>query len=49
MGLFYPKNQDLSLIGYTDAEYLSDSHNGKFHIGFVFLHGGTPISWKSYK
>jgi hypothetical protein len=29
LGLFYPKNQDLSLIGYTDAGYLSDPHNGK--------------------
>jgi hypothetical protein len=27
--LFYLKNQDLSLIGYSDAEYLSDPHNAK--------------------
>jgi hypothetical protein len=29
LGLFYLKNQDLSLIGYADAGYLSDPHNGK--------------------
>jgi hypothetical protein len=49
LGLFYPKNQDMSLIGYADAGYLSDPHNGKSQTGFVFLHGGTTISWKSCK
>jgi hypothetical protein len=49
LDLFYPKNQDLSLIGYADARYLSDLHNGKSEIGFMFLHGGTTISWKSCK
>jgi hypothetical protein len=47
--LFYLKNQDLSLIGYADAGYLCDPHNGKSLTGFVFLHGGTTISWKSCK
>jgi hypothetical protein len=41
---FYLKNQDLSLIGYDDARYLSDPHNSKSQTGFVFLHGGTTIS-----
>jgi hypothetical protein len=44
LGLFYLKNQDLSLMGYADAEYLSDPHSGKSQIGFVFLHGGIIIS-----
>jgi hypothetical protein len=39
----------MSFIGYADAEYLSDPHNGKSQIGFVFLHRGTVISLKSYK
>jgi hypothetical protein len=46
---FYLKNKDLSLIGYVNAEYLSDPHNGKFQTYFIFLHGGTTISWKSCK
>jgi hypothetical protein len=49
LDLFYLKNQDLSLIGYADDWYLSDPHNGKSQIGFVFLHGETTISWKSCK
>jgi hypothetical protein len=44
LGLLYLKNQDLSLIGYADAGYLSDSHNSKSQTGFMFLHGGTSIS-----
>jgi hypothetical protein len=49
LGLFFKKNLDPSMIGYTDAGYLSDPHNGKSQTGFVFLHGGTAISWKSSK
>jgi hypothetical protein len=49
LGLFYPKNQNLSLIGYADAGYLSDPYNDKSHTYFVFLHGGTTISWNSCK
>jgi len=49
LGLFYSKNQDPILLGYTDASYLSDPHNGRSQTGFVFLQGGTIISWKSSK
>ena len=49
LGLFFQKNQDSSLVGYTDAGYMSDPHNARSQIGFVFLHGGTAISWKSSK
>jgi hypothetical protein len=37
------------LIGYTDVGYLSDPHKGKSQTGFVLLHGGITISWKSSK
>ena len=37
------------MIGYADAGYLSDPHNARSQTGFVFLHGGTAISWKSLK
>ena len=49
LGLFYSKNQDLILLGYTDAGYLSDPHNGRSQTCFVFLQGGTTIFWKSSK
>jgi len=47
--LFYKHNQDKTIIGYTDAGYLSDPHNARSQTGFVFLHSGTAISWKSSK
>ena len=49
LGLFFKKNHDLNMIGYTDAGYLSDPHNEKSQTRFVFLRGGTTISWKSSK
>ena len=44
LGLFYQKNQDPTLVGYTDARYLFDPHNARSLTGFVFLHDGTAIS-----
>ena len=44
LGLFYSRNQDPILLGYTDAGYLSDPHNGRSQTGFVFLQGGISIS-----
>nr|ABA96113.2 retrotransposon protein, putative, Ty1-copia subclass [Oryza sativa Japonica Group] len=49
LGLFFKKNHDSTLIRYTDAGYLSDPHNVRSQTGFVFLQGGTAISWKSSK
>ena len=49
LGLFFQKTNDPSLVGYTDAGYLSDPHNARSQIGFLFLHEGTAISWKSSK
>jgi len=37
------------LVGYANAGYLSDPHSGKSQSGYVFLCGGTAISWKSSK
>ena len=47
IGLFYQKNQDMTMIGYTDASYMSDPHNARSQTRFVFLYGG--VSWKSSK
>jgi hypothetical protein len=49
LGLFFQKNNDPNLVGYADAGYMSDPHNARSQTGFVFLHGGTTISWKSSK
>ena len=37
------------MLGYTDDVYLLEPHNGKSQTCFVFLQGGTTISWKSSK
>ena len=47
LGLFYRKNQDLSLVGYIDAGYLSDPYTTKSQTDYVFLFGGITISCKS--
>jgi hypothetical protein len=49
LGLFYQFDQDKLIIRYTDVGYLSDPHNARSETGFVFLYGGTAISWKSSK
>jgi hypothetical protein len=49
LGLFYKRGPNSDIIGYTDAGYLSDPYNGRSQTGFVFLHNGTTISWKSSK
>jgi hypothetical protein len=45
----HQRNPYQNLLGYADAGYLSDPHNSKSHTGFVFMNGGTTISWKSSK
>ena len=49
LGLYYPRDQDKTLVGYYDAGYLFDSHNAKSQTSYVFLSGGTVISWRSVK
>ena len=49
LGLFFQKKEDLNIVGYTDAGYLSDPHKALSQTGYVFLYGGTAISWRSTK
>jgi hypothetical protein len=49
LGLFYKRGLNSNIIGYTDAGYLFDPHNGRSQTGFVFLHNETTILWKSSK
>ena len=37
------------LVGFADAGYLSDPHNGRSQMGYVFMCGGASISWRSMK
>ena len=49
MGLFYPNDSKLDLMGYADAGYLSDPHNGRSQTRYLFTCDGTTISWRSVK
>jgi hypothetical protein len=49
LGLFFQKTNDPNLVGYVDAGYMFDPHNARSQTSFVFLHGGTTITWKSSK
>ena len=49
MGLYYSLSSKSGLVGYADAGFLSDPHNGRSQTGYVFLYGGTAISWRSTK
>ena len=49
MSLFYPEESKTKLIGYADAEYLSDPHKALSQARNVFACGGTMISWRSMK
>ncbi|GKV11936.1 hypothetical protein SLEP1_g23148 [Rubroshorea leprosula] len=49
MGLFYKKEANFSLLGFTDADFGGDLADRKSTSGYVFLYGGTSISWCSKK
>nr|GEX99301.1 retrovirus-related Pol polyprotein from transposon TNT 1-94 [Tanacetum cinerariifolium] len=37
------------LVGYADAGYLSDPHKARSQTDYIFINGGTSISWRSQK
>ncbi|PHU09516.1 ACT domain-containing protein ACR5 [Capsicum chinense] len=47
MSLFYSKDCSPDLIGHVG--YLSNPHKTRSHIGYVFIWGGTAISWRYTK
>ena len=52
MGLYFERHDDAKttkLVGYSDAGYLSDPHKDISQFGYVFMYGGTAISWRSTK
>ena len=43
LDLLYTRNQDMTLVGYSNADYMSDPHNARSQTGYVFLCGGIAI------
>ncbi|KFY80857.1 hypothetical protein V499_00312 [Pseudogymnoascus sp. VKM F-103] len=48
-GLFYKANSTLELVGYVDADHANCHDTRKSTTGFVFLLGGSPVSWCSQR
>jgi hypothetical protein len=44
MGLYFPNKCMEGLVGFADARYLSNPHNGRSQTGYVFMCGGASIS-----
>ncbi|KAL0461117.1 UNVERIFIED_CONTAM: Retrovirus-related Pol polyprotein from transposon TNT 1-94 [Sesamum latifolium] len=52
MELYFERHEDVkatNLVGYSDGGYLSDPHKAISQFGYVFMYGGTAISWRSTK
>lgn len=49
MGLYFSNTIKEEIVGFADAGYLFDPHNGRSQTGYVFMCGGTSISWRSMK
>ena len=50
MGLFFTNgSMHGQLTGYSDVGFLSDPHVGRSQTRYVFLVGGTIISWRLTK
>jgi ribonuclease HI len=49
MGLYFTNSSKECLVGFTDAGYMSDPHNGRSQTGYIFTSGGPAISWRSVK
>ena len=49
MGIYYSFHGDISLIGYSDFDWVGCANDRKSTIGYVVYLGAGPISWCSKK
>jgi len=49
MSLFYPNDSKSYLMGYVDVGYLSNPHNGRSQIGYLFTCDVITILCQSMK
>ena len=47
LGLLCSNSSKEGLVGYADEGYLSHPHKVRSQTGYVFMNGGTIISWRS--
>ena len=49
VGILYKQDGSDKCIGYSDADWASDTTDGKSTTGYIFTLSGGPISWSSKK
>jgi hypothetical protein len=49
LGVFYKKEGNQELLGYTDSDYAGDQNDRKSTSGYVFLMSSGAVSWSSKK
>lgn len=49
MGMFYSRNKEYKLVGYSDSDWCGDIDDRKSTSGCVFLMGTTAFTWLSKK
>jgi hypothetical protein len=48
-GIYYAVDCPLSLVGYTDSDWVGDGTDHKSTSGYVFIFGSGPLCWSSKK
>ena len=48
-GIWYPKDSNVSLVGYTDDDWAEDSNDKKTTSGGCFYMGTNLVAWVSKK
>lgn len=49
LGLYYSRNSDEDMIGYSDSDWAGDLDDRRSVSGYMFKLCGAPISWRSKK
>ncbi|XP_059065888.1 secreted RxLR effector protein 161-like [Cryptomeria japonica] len=48
-GIHYTSCMDIELVGYTDSDWVGDSQDHEYTLGYCFSLGSGPIAWSSKK
>ncbi|CAJ2642245.1 unnamed protein product [Trifolium pratense] len=49
LGIWYRRNEKLTLVGWSDSDYAGDLDDRKSTSGYVYMLGSSAVSWSSKK
>ncbi|XP_045797992.1 secreted RxLR effector protein 161-like [Trifolium pratense] len=49
LGIWYRRNEKLTLVGWSDSDYAGDLYDRKSTSGYVYMLGLSAVSWSSKK